>query len=626
MIKRFAVSIVVVFLILSGAIFGLAFKANKELERIVSGQFNEQQLVLARKIADDIEVNFQILGAALRNVSQECSRARADGRDETVNFPTQFDFLQDWGILGLGMAHPQRPESTIFLNNDWSSLEQLDIQLSDFVPLSASHEHPEKTVLLSRTLQPRNGPFANRWVMVMATPGFCPTDTTMTNHEDPLFVFILDAQSIARRFAQGVRSGQTGYPWVIDHKGYFMFHVEEEFIGQNSLTVRQLRNPLLSYQRINDLVVNRLLKGHEGMDWYISGWHWNTIGEIKKLLAFSPIHLSLDSNEHLWSVGLAAPDTEVYGLIRPMVLRQWLIVGLFFVLVMTSFAAFLYIALRWSEALQREVDKKTEHLTRSENELRKERDKVKESMDQLILTQEKLVLSERFAAIGEAAAHLSHEIKNPLMLIGGFAQQILRTLPEGDQRCEKLRIITEEAKRLEAMLMEVRDFTRPLKPKKSIANLNDTIREVTALLQESIQSQHIRLSLQLAADLPSCSFDADQIKQVLLNLTKNALEAMPKGGELTISSQVHNNHAHISVADTGEGISPDKIKRLFHPFFTTKQKGTGLGLAVSYKIIQDHDGDITVQSRKGKGSRFLISLPMDAKPTSNAAETTGKGG
>jgi two-component system, NtrC family, sensor histidine kinase HydH len=626
MIKRFAISIVAVFLILSAAIFGLASRANEELELVVSGQFNEQQLVLAQKIASDIQVNFHILSTALINFSQECNRARAEGRDETANIPPQFDFLRDWGLLGIGMAHPRFQDPTVFSDKGWSRLDQLDIRLADLVPMAASEKHPEKTVLLSRTQHPRTGPFANRQVMLMTTFSPCQADPMLTDQEDTIFLFILDAQGIARRFAQGVRSGQTGYAWVIDDKGFFLFHVEEEFIGQDSLTVRQLRNPHLSYQRINDLVVNRLLKGHQGTDWYTSGWHWNTIGEIKKLLAFSPVPLSLNQDRpaHFWSVGLAAPDTEVYGLIRPIVIRQWLIAGLFFTLITTTFAAFLLIALRWSEALRREVDKKTKHLRQSENELRQERDKVKESMNQLILTQEKLVLSERFAAIGEAAAHLSHEIKNPLMLIGGFASQILRSLPEDDQRSEKLRIIADEARRLEALLMEVRDFTRPPQPKIVPGDLNQSIREVAGLLEEEILSRRIRPDLQLATGLPACAFDPNQIKQVLLNLAKNAVEAMPEGGTLTFVTQAVDHHVRITVADTGTGISSDGLKKLFHPFHTTKQKGTGLGLAVSYKIVQDHGGEFSVHSREGEGSRFIFTLPL-AFPTHSTEMKTQQG-
>lgn len=610
MIKRFALSIIAIFALISGTIFGLAYKANDQLEQTVSRQFNEQQLVLARKIANDIQINFQFLTAALLNFTFDLGRLHNDNADIRETIPHLFSYLQEWGVLGIGVAHSSRKESLIYTPDGWKRLENLDINLSDLAFMTLSKHHPETGVLLGHTQQPRSGTFEGKWVMAM----ICPVQTFSASEQDTISVFILDAQGIARRFAQDVHSGKTGYAWVVDHKGYFMFHVEEDFDGQDSLTIRQSRNPHLSYDRINNLVLNHLLRGQEGVDWYSSGWHWDIIGEMRKLVAFSPLSLSplSDLDEHFWGVAVAAPETEVYGLIQPIVLRQWLIGGLFVGLVMITFAAFLLISLRWGEALRREVDKKTEHLTRSERALRLERDKVKASMEQLVRTQEKLVLSERFAAIGEAAAHLSHEIKNPLMVMGGFASQILGTLPEEDQRREKLRIIASEAKRLEALLMEVRDFTRPAKPKMVKADANATVREVVDMLHEQFKPQDIRLSLELAPDLPPCRFDPNQLKQVLLNLTKNAMEAMPQGGTLTIESSADDNHIRLEVVDSGEGISKEQMKKLFHPFFTTKQKGTGLGLAVCYKIIQDHGGEITARSKKGSGSRFSVTLPLNA--------------
>lgn len=617
MIKRFFIVIIAAFLIISATIFGLAFRANQELERVVSSQFNEQQLALARKIADDIRINFQFLSAALRNLHHEQSPWSMQDRNIRERIPHTFTLLQEWGVSGIGLRSAGAEMFRIYTAQGWQNADRPDIGLAE-PPASPATLSSEPAVLLSRALKPLSGPFAGQWVMVMSVMAALNAES---QPEDTIF-FILDAQAIAKRYAQDIRSGRTGYAWVVNHDGYFMFHVEEEFNGQDSLTVRQLRNPRLAYQRINDLVRDHLLQGEEGTSWYISGWHWSTIGEMKKLLAYSPVLLS-DENRaapHYWAVGLAAPDTEVYGLIRPIVVRQWMIVGLFMILVMTSFTAFLFVALRWSETLRREVDGKTEHLRQSETNLRHERDKVKESMEQLVQTQERLVISERFAAIGEAAAHLTHEIKNPLMLIGGFAVQVLRTLEENDPRSEKLRIIANEAKRLENLLMDVRDFTRPVLPRKKPANVNTTVHDVLSLVQDKLSVQDVQLDLELAPDAPLFRFDPDQIKQVLLNLVKNALEAMPRGGNLGIATRTRDQRLEIIITDTGEGIPRDKMKKLFHPFFTTKKKGTGLGLAVSYKIIQDHGGLITAHSKEGLGTSFTITLPLPSAENENPAQ------
>jgi two-component system, NtrC family, sensor histidine kinase HydH len=617
--KRFTVSAIAIFLFISGAIFLLAIRANVELERIVSQQFQEQQLILTHKISDDILKTFHMLDAALLSFSRLQVTADALTRHEKRSVMETFEFLHNWGVLGIGFVHPDLPdELTVYTKAGWMPFQELNIELPDQPVTSDTSEAGifSRETTLSRTHQPHSGPFAGRWIMIMAHELVTTQHTPTTPKTPQSFLFILDAQSIAKHAAEGVRSGKTGYAWVIDHQGFFMYHVEPDFDGQNSFIIRHERNPNISYERINNLVQHRLLKGEEGTDWYISGWHWEVIREMKKLIAFSPIILARENGTptHVWSVGLAAPDTEVYGLIQPMFVRQWLIVGLFFAAVMTTFGVFLFISLRWSEVLRREVDKKTEHLRHSENALRQERDKVTESMDQLLRTQERLLTSERLAAIGEAAAHLSHEIKNPLMLMGGFARQVQRSLPEDDDRREKLEIIVNEAKRLELLLLDVRDFTRPPQPQLTETDLNHLVLEVVDLFQEQYATHNIERQLILDPAMPKCMLDANQIKQVLLNLVKNAVEAMPDGGKLNIISSVENDMARIIVADTGTGMTQEVLKKLFHPFFSTKAKGTGLGLAVCYKVIQDHGGEITVQSLLGHGSRFSVHLPLSQPP------------
>ena len=607
--KRLIIAVIASLLLLFGTIFGLASRANNELERIVSEQFNAQQVILARKIAENIAGDFELLDAALLSFSRLQLNALDHNPQEQSSIHETYEFLKNWGVLGVGFFRDgPNTEADIYTSKGWTTLNDLSLALP-LNSLSPSDPADNIHARLSRTQFLDDGPFQGHWVMTMALA--FPRDSDHPEEIDGC-LFILNAQAIARKSAEGVRSGKTGYAWVINHDAYFMYHVEDDFNGQDSLTIRHARNPGISYERVNSLVREKLLKGEEGTDWYISGWHWDVIREMKKLFAFSPIVFTRENGEpaHLWSVGLAAPDTEVYGLMRPVVVRQWLIIGLFFVVVTTAFAAFMFISLRWSETLRQEVDKKTDHLRRSEANLRLERDKVSQSMEQLLQTQEKLVLSERFAAIGEAAAHLSHEIKNPLLLMGGFAQQVRRTLSEDDPRVEKLGIIAGEAKRLEHLLVEVRDFTRPPRPSLTETTLNELVRQVVDLFQEQATTQGVTARLALDPELPACLVDPNQIKQVLINLTKNALEAMPDGGELFISTGQDADFVRIEIKDTGRGIPEEIMKKLFHPFFSTKAKGTGLGLAVSYKLVQDHGGEITVWSAPDQGARFTVRLPL----------------
>ena len=214
--------------------------------------------------------------------------------------------------------------------------------------------------------------------------------------------------------------------------------------------------------------------------------------------------------------------------------------------------------------------------------------------------------------MGEAAAYVSHEIKNPLMVIGGMANQVERRLAEDPAAQEKLRIIQNEVKRLESFLGELRDFLRPAQPSKQEIDLNQVIREVKALMEEAIQEKGIRLEERLNPNLPPVEADPNQLKQVLLNLVKNALEATEEQGAITVSSGAKDAQVWFSVQDTGKGMSEDVQEKIFHPFYTTKDKGTGLGLAVINKIVTDHHGAITVDSVAGSGSTFTVRLPKKA--------------
>ena len=614
--KKLILPATVLLVLLYIVIGSLAYKASRELEEVVTDQFNQQQLILAGKIADDIRNHCQFLETALTTLSRHAGENWPEPPSRDFLHST-FELLKDWHVLSLGIAPDGLDNSLFESKRDISSWKEMGIDFPEVEFGRWLDSDPENHTFFSRTFRPDQGPFAGNWVMIMARLlplGFEDhSDPAASEHIPPAAFFVVDAMKISREYAHGVISGQTGYPWVINERGYFLYHIEDDFDGQNSFTVRHERNPDISYERINTLVSERLLRGEEGTDWYISGWHREVYTEMKKLFAFSPIIFSPGNIEelHLWSVGLAAPMDEVWGLIQPIVVRQWFVAGLFLVGTTLGLFALYFVSLRWNHTLTRKVEEKTRHLTKSQELLLQEKKKVEQSMHELVETQQKLVQSERFAAIGEAAAHLSHEIKNPLMLMAGFAGQVKRNIPEKSRDGEKLDIIVQEAQRLEKMLIEVRDFTRPHQLKKEQCQINDLISETLNIFENEIKAAQIQYRLNLSRDLPMINLDRDRIKQVLLNLIKNSLEAMPEGGSLIIGSQRTNQRIRIWVEDNGPGILRKKMKNIFSPYFTTKKKGTGLGLAVSYRIIQDHGGDIFVDSEHGKGTRFTFYLPLN---------------
>ncbi|OGP73862.1 MAG: hypothetical protein A2Y80_03670 [Deltaproteobacteria bacterium RBG_13_58_19] len=230
------------------------------------------------------------------------------------------------------------------------------------------------------------------------------------------------------------------------------------------------------------------------------------------------------------------------------------------------------------------------------------------------LIEARLLQSERLAAIGNTVSHIAHEIKNPLLIIGGFARQLLKTpaLDAKDQK--KLTIITEEVSRLEALLGEMRDFVRLPPPQKSMGQLDLLLDGALLLFETAFKEQNIRVRRVDREPLPPLHFDSQQLHRVLVNLFKNALEAMPQGGELTIATRVENNQVEVSISDTGEGMTPEVRANIFQPYFTTKEKGTGLGLAICKNIVEEHGGCINVDSQPGQGSTFTIQIPLEETP------------
>jgi len=266
--------------------------------------------------------------------------------------------------------------------------------------------------------------------------------------------------------------------------------------------------------------------------------------------------------------------------------------------------------MQWSKLLEKEVDERNAELKRSEKELRIEKEKTEEALRKLVETQNLLITQERLAAVGHAVARISHEIKTPLTIIGGFAYQLLRFSDHKDETRKKLEIIVEEVKRLEALLMEIADFIKTAHLNMRMSDIDQVIEETLKMMSPAFKERNIIPSTSLNFHIPMIPFDPERIKQVLINLVKNAMEAISKQGRLIIQTDQDRDSVKVSITDTGGGIPAESINEIFNPFFSTKKKGTGLGLAISYKIIKDHKGEIVVSSELGKGSTFTIYLSV----------------
>jgi two-component system sensor kinase FixL len=233
--------------------------------------------------------------------------------------------------------------------------------------------------------------------------------------------------------------------------------------------------------------------------------------------------------------------------------------------------------------------------------------------------QEQIMRSERMAALGQLAAEITHEIKNPLMLIGGFAQQLSRVIDD-KKNLEKVNIITDEVTRLEKLLTDLREFHLPKTIASEKVDLKELLQEIYFMVKDDCEKKNIRTELKIDDKALLVTGDRNRLKQVFLNLLANSMDSMEHGGSLSIKTVLSGDHVEITVTDEGCGISEQDKEKIFSPFFTTKKHGTGLGLCISKRIIEEHaDGSLSMKSKEGKGTSFKISLPVYHETPSEAA-------
>ncbi len=245
-------------------------------------------------------------------------------------------------------------------------------------------------------------------------------------------------------------------------------------------------------------------------------------------------------------------------------------------------------------------------------------DTVRNEMRKIGERQEAIVESEKLAAIGRISAHIAHEIRNPLVTMGGYARRIQQLAKEREKEKTKessgirdaAKIILSESERLEKILSNVMDFTRPARYLREFNSLNDVIIDTVNLLKNLLLEKKVALELNLENDMPLVKCDFNQMKQVILNLLQNSVDVMPSGGTVAITTKSVDQSAVIKVKDTGSGIDSEDQAAVFEPFFTTKVTGVGLGLAIVKKIIKDHGGDITVRNMPEGGCEFTITMPV----------------
>ena len=220
--------------------------------------------------------------------------------------------------------------------------------------------------------------------------------------------------------------------------------------------------------------------------------------------------------------------------------------------------------------------------------------------------------AEHLATLGELATGLAHEIRNPLAGIAGVIEIIGRDLPPTSPAREMVKDVRLEINQINRILTDLLETARPHPPQMMRSNLNTTVEHAVMLARQQVLSQPIKIELQKAAELAEVEHDSNQIHQVILNLLLNAVQAIDSAGTVTVVIGERDDCASVTVTDTGRGIPPQQLAQIFRPFYTTRGNGTGLGLSLARRIIEDHHGRINVTSQEGKGSTFEVLLPFAA--------------
>ena len=386
---------ILTFLVLIGA-FILGLMSADKMREIISEQFNQQQLVIAKGVATNIEDQFNFIKREIQvlNLSPIIQYLEVSWASLLQNTMAN---MAPSGIFEIGLVEASGKRSyrlTADRRSEVRRSEVIEKAGSDFYWLKWAQEPDNKNLIYLQRVQAdlRQNKEENNFLLLVI-----PTYQISTDESHPVasgkfigaLYFLLDPSILVKKFTQGIRSGQTGYAWVIDQEGKFLYHPENYFIGENAFEVRGKRSQTISFDEINKIQRERMLAGEEGVSWYWSGWHRGLEQKMKKFIAYAPIMLTGGNDRLTWSVAVVAPQSEVEGVIHEAYIRQFLLQGLVIFAILLGGSTILFYENRWSTALKYEVDRKTAALKKSNDELIKSEKLYKslvESAEDSILT------------------------------------------------------------------------------------------------------------------------------------------------------------------------------------------------------------------------------------------------
>ncbi|MBW2709682.1 MAG: PAS domain S-box protein [Deltaproteobacteria bacterium] len=678
----------------------IGFWSAGEMKGLIAKQFNEEQLILARNVSSSIERELNLLVKEAALLAGDISAEPANGEAQTQIIQRSLSRVLENGVWKVEIVEPKSRLVHIYTPyRHWSEKETPGagvVQLPDFKDLK------DPSVWISPPLIKPSG-----ISLILAVP--LPGDDTPR-----LLLFHVNLSWFLAPLMQNIRSGKTGYVWLMDETGVFLFHPDAGFVGKSAFEARNYKDPSISYAEINAIQEEKMLKGREGTGAYYAGWHRGITGKIKKLIAYCPIIIPRDPSR-TWSVAVVAPFSEIEGVIQKGYIRQFLLQGLVVLVILLGVLAIVLFEIRWSRILEKRVRMRTEALKKSEERYRslvesaedfifsvdsegkfqsvnsftanffgsrpeellgkdlssQFPEDVAEKQLKLIklvyqhkksmrdefelktgehriwisgnfmplkdedgevnavlciardITENKvlerqLINTEKLASLGTLAAGVAHEVNNPLGVMLGFCDLLLRQTEPETQAFEDLKIIERQGLHCKQVVENLLSFARLEGGELEYSDVNHCLMEIVNVVKHTLEMKDIELHMKLGVNIPMVKGDPRQLQQVFLNLINNAVSAMTHGGNLKIRTFLERGRrrAIIQFHDDGAGIKEEHLDHIFEPFFTTKPEGegTGLGLFVSYGIVAKYGGAMdcvshtTASPGNTTGTTFTIKL------------------
>ncbi len=583
----FAILLAAALLVMGWLLWATAGMRREARDRFFE-QYNQQQLILAQQAARNVEGVFDTYRRNLGLVAglfEGADLTRPAAERAAGSLRRIYESLADTPIIDLVVFDPEgtvvaiEPPDAFTLGRNYSWREYYvwardegrpgQMYLSPFMRLEGGQHRGDKALIVAEGIYGPDRSFRG------------------------VAMFTLSFDELARRHVLSLRIGEEGYAWLVDSQGGTVLVDPRGVIGGQGFGEAFLpRWPKLH------ALLEATRGGQPGTDWYDFVDPADPSATVRKLVGYAPVRIE----GRLWTLGVCTPVREVEALLSSLLRSQERLSAGAVAAVLAATVLLSGLLLGWNRSLTREVSARTRDLTAARSRLE--------------ATFDELLSARKLAAVGNLALGLAHEIRNPLSSVRMNVQMIRKKVAPAVPLEENFAIVEAEILRLNRLLNDLMSFARPRALRLEAVDLDGVVREVLALLRERLEAAGTRLELRLTPDLEPVVCDGEQIRQVLLNLVLNALEAMERDGGrrvLTVGTGRAEGFATLRVTDTGPGIAPGDRERLFDPFFTTKAGGGGLGLSIVENIVLHHGGHVAVEGEPGSGATFTVRLPVQGR-------------